>query len=239
MLRSIGIPARWVKGYAPGTEETNIDSGIHIMQVRAKDAHSWVEVYFPKKGWIPFDPTPGFTGTMSFSQEEAANSKISFTSTPAVQQDWLEQWKEQMLAFVSSGINNLQPIKSVLGGFSKFSFKIVGMEIGVLALLTVFAVFCYKRGKSPFYLTRQPERFMERLWLRIFRTLGNKPEHLTLREYIEALQIVDEKQKHTLLALAHQYEAVRYQPQQRRFTQTEMASMWKGVHTCSVKTRSR
>jgi hypothetical protein len=26
--------------------------------VRARDAHSWVEVYFTGYGWIPFDPTP-------------------------------------------------------------------------------------------------------------------------------------------------------------------------------------
>jgi len=26
--------------------------------VRARDAHSWVEVYFPNYGWIAFDPTP-------------------------------------------------------------------------------------------------------------------------------------------------------------------------------------
>jgi hypothetical protein len=26
--------------------------------VRARDAHSWVEVYFPNYGWITFDPTP-------------------------------------------------------------------------------------------------------------------------------------------------------------------------------------
>ena len=55
MARSIGIPARWVKGFAPG--ESNSD-GEYI--VRNSDAHSWVEAYFPGYGWIPFEPTAGF-----------------------------------------------------------------------------------------------------------------------------------------------------------------------------------
>lgn len=53
MLRSLGVPARFATGYDPG--ERNILSG--YFEVRAKDAHSWVEVYFPRTGWIQFDPT--------------------------------------------------------------------------------------------------------------------------------------------------------------------------------------
>ncbi len=54
MLRSIGIPAREVNGFLPG--EYNDLAGDYI--VRASDAHSWVEAYFPGSGWITFDPTP-------------------------------------------------------------------------------------------------------------------------------------------------------------------------------------
>lgn len=55
MLRTQGIPARIVAGYGAG--EYNALSGYYT--VRASDAHAWVEVYFPKYGWVPFDPTPG------------------------------------------------------------------------------------------------------------------------------------------------------------------------------------
>ena len=54
MLRSIGIPARLVTGFLQG--EWN-DIGGHFT-VRQKDAHSWVEAYLPRSGWITFDPTP-------------------------------------------------------------------------------------------------------------------------------------------------------------------------------------
>ncbi|WP_413171778.1 transglutaminaseTgpA domain-containing protein [Anabaena azotica] len=55
MLRSIGIPARLVAGFAPG--EFNPFTGMYI--VRNTDAYSMTEVYFPKYGWFAFDPIPG------------------------------------------------------------------------------------------------------------------------------------------------------------------------------------
>jgi protein-glutamine gamma-glutamyltransferase len=52
MLRMLGIPSRVATGFAPG----EVDGGDY--QVRDLDAHSWVEVFFPRVGWVTFDPTP-------------------------------------------------------------------------------------------------------------------------------------------------------------------------------------
>jgi transglutaminase-like putative cysteine protease len=54
LLRTLDIPTREVNGFLPG--EYNDLAGDYI--VRASDAHSWVEVYFPGSGWVTFDPTP-------------------------------------------------------------------------------------------------------------------------------------------------------------------------------------
>ena len=53
MLRTLGIPARNVTGYYGG----QLTSGGYYA-VRAADAHSWVEVYFPGIGFVQYDPTP-------------------------------------------------------------------------------------------------------------------------------------------------------------------------------------
>lgn len=53
MLRSLGIPTRLVNGFGPGSYDTQSASYV----VRGEDAHTWVEVYFPTYGWIPFEPT--------------------------------------------------------------------------------------------------------------------------------------------------------------------------------------
>jgi protein-glutamine gamma-glutamyltransferase len=55
MLRMSGIPARVATGFSPGApDEDQKDRYI----VEDLDAHSWVEAYFPRIGWITFDPTP-------------------------------------------------------------------------------------------------------------------------------------------------------------------------------------
>ena len=53
MLRTLGIPARVVTGYTPGTR--NPFTGYY--EIKASDAHAWVEVWFDNLGWYPFDPT--------------------------------------------------------------------------------------------------------------------------------------------------------------------------------------
>jgi hypothetical protein len=54
MLRTLGIPSRLVNGFLGG--EFNRVTGSYV--IRARDAHSWVEAYFPGEGWVTFDPTP-------------------------------------------------------------------------------------------------------------------------------------------------------------------------------------
>jgi protein-glutamine gamma-glutamyltransferase len=55
MLRTQGVAARIVNGFQRGEYNETAD----MFVVKQRNAHSWVEVYFPKeKVWITFDPTP-------------------------------------------------------------------------------------------------------------------------------------------------------------------------------------
>ncbi len=84
MLRTLGIPSREVNGFLPG--EFNDLAGDYI--VRASDAHSWVEVYFPGTGWVTFDPTP------------AAAEDFGFLSRIGQYVDWMElTWNEWVINY--------------------------------------------------------------------------------------------------------------------------------------------
>jgi transglutaminase-like putative cysteine protease len=112
MLRTLGIPSREVNGFLPG--EYNYVAGDYI--VRASDAHSWVEAYFPGSGWVTFDPTPPSndqaTGLLSrlalyvdwfqltwnewvinydFSHQVSLARNVGQVST-----DWKEQWRRKI-----------------------------------------------------------------------------------------------------------------------------------------------
>jgi protein-glutamine gamma-glutamyltransferase len=85
MLRTLGIPTREVNGFLPG--EYNDLGGDYI--VRASDAHSWVEVYFPGTGWTTFDPTP-----------PGADSDGGFFSRLGQYVDWFElTWNEWVINY--------------------------------------------------------------------------------------------------------------------------------------------
>ena len=85
MLRTLGIPTREVNGFLPG--EYN-DLGEDYM-VRASDAHSWVEVYFPGSGWFTFDPTP-----------PGAEPEGGFLARLGQYMDWFElSWNEWIINY--------------------------------------------------------------------------------------------------------------------------------------------
>jgi transglutaminase-like putative cysteine protease len=72
MLRSQDIPARMTVGYTPGEQV-----GEDTYRVRGYNSHAWVEVYFPERGWVSFDPTP--PGPRRAAEQEQAGTATGDT----------------------------------------------------------------------------------------------------------------------------------------------------------------
>jgi protein-glutamine gamma-glutamyltransferase len=88
MLRTIGIPARLVNGFRTGSYNRYGKDFV----VRARDAHSWVEVYFAGYGWIPFDPTPPDPHPVTASElDDYADALSLFWSEWVINYDFSHQ----------------------------------------------------------------------------------------------------------------------------------------------------
>ncbi|MCJ7576138.1 MAG: transglutaminase domain-containing protein [Dehalococcoidia bacterium] len=63
LLRVSGVPSRMVAGYGPGEPMEQYEPvGQDLRDTFVvRNSHSWSEVFFPGYGWIPFEPTPGYS----------------------------------------------------------------------------------------------------------------------------------------------------------------------------------
>ena len=89
LAREAGIPARMAVGFLPGS----IDGDDRV--VRVSDAHAWPELYFPRLGWVRWEPTPGTrsgvapeyslvpTGTGSSSSASPTTSTSTSSAGPS------------------------------------------------------------------------------------------------------------------------------------------------------------
>jgi transglutaminase-like putative cysteine protease len=77
MLRSLGVPARVVVGFAAG----DYDGLLRRYVVPANAAHAWVEVYFPNYGWIEFEPTSSRSTFEYTDKEVPLPDRLPETST--------------------------------------------------------------------------------------------------------------------------------------------------------------
>jgi transglutaminase-like putative cysteine protease len=230
MLRTLGIPARVVTGFR--SDEFNDLTGNYV--VRAKDAHAWVEAYYPGYGWHAFDPTPaGNAGTpqgwgrialyvdamASFwrdwivsydSSHQYVLGQAAFSGTRNLWQgsrDWARSHYESMLRWARRSQNRVEhsPVRwAVLGLVIALVFLLLG-NLGVIL-----------RRLQEHWLRTHPERSPEQaatMWYaRMARAVARKgvrrsPEQ-TPREFLG--KIADERLRGPVAQFTDVYESARF-----------------------------
>ncbi|MFP1685853.1 transglutaminase TgpA family protein [Listeria innocua] len=153
MLRSLGIPARWAKGYTPGEGEKKGNDSKSTYTITNNDAHSWPEVFFPGTGWVPFEPTATFTNPEDFQEPttetankpETPNDSTSTPETPAQP----DKTPEQEAGSSSTGETPKQEQPKT---DSTSSFKLPSwfwwIPTGLVAVLLVLVVLFRRRIRS-------------------------------------------------------------------------------------------
>ncbi|MBT2694041.1 transglutaminaseTgpA domain-containing protein [Bacillus sp. ISL-55] len=194
MMRSVGIPARWVKGYTEGEYIDTLGNGRRLYEVTNNNAHSWVEGYFPGVGWVPFEPTQGFSNNVQFeydnkddSQTQTGQEEEEDTTPAAPKKPELPEEQAQVdkpkVSF-SEGLKNT-------GAFLKDNLQKIFLT---LLVLTVFGAILYRlRGRwlpvlyILLYKYKKQNKYMEKAYLALLMQLeryGLKREKgQTLRDY--------------------------------------------------------
>ncbi|MED4752372.1 transglutaminase domain-containing protein [Brevibacillus choshinensis] len=209
MLRSIDIPTRWVKGFAPGERVGQDDQGNQIMEVRNKDAHSWVEVYFPNHGWVPFEATSTFMSPVRFKYDLQ-------TSQPQVPIPLPDLGNVTTPDRGDGRLDDLEEGGAASGRGFSIPWQV---NAGIVALLAVGGFMAWKRRQdlNVWWLRRQMknERSTEynvryNLLIRMMESVYTRRQKgETLREYVGRISIPGDKRQ-DLRYLTELYERVIY-----------------------------
>ncbi|MDO6658713.1 transglutaminaseTgpA domain-containing protein [Anaerobacillus sp. 1_MG-2023] len=227
LLRSLGIPARWVKGFTEG-EFVATAGDYRKYEVTNNNAHSWVEAYFPGVGWVPFEPTRGFTNQADFvsdySDDEATNSEAP---DPAQTEEEQAQQQEQT------------PEEQASSGSSSVSFEWTVWYTVVLVLILLllgYVVFKnYKKWLKRLVISRYKRRddgkvlseaYFRLLWLLELHGIKRGKDQ-TLREY--AVQVDSKLQTEDMKELTRRYEENYYRGKANSDGWDEMKELWENL----------
>ncbi len=147
MLRSLGIPARLVTGYATGDYDPVLDQAV----VREHDAHAWVEVWFAHHGWVAVDPTPGV-------------SPLAATRFPS---HWAAGGVARLIPHLSVGAP-----AAALGSLGLLGAAPLALAAGVVAVLAY--AWLRRRRWRPRHRPAPGENELLRLYDRAQRRLGRR-----------------------------------------------------------------
>lgn len=239
MTRSLDIPARWVKGYAPGNipaqefmnqnGQGNASSGSYT--VTNADAHSWVEVYFGEYGWIPIETTPGFNMPIL-----AGTEPLEPAAPEEKEENKEEETDPAIPSEVDGGSNSVYMILGVVSG------AVIIVWIGYILWRMRFNLrFISARLRAGKPLTPADKVIAEtERWLRYARRRGlAHGTHETLRESVSRWENQYPSLALSLTPLLQKFEAARYSPvhiveEEWRTVQSEAARLKKGIKSVKI-----
>lgn len=201
LLRTLDIPTRWVKGFVPG------QTGEGGMQtVRNLHAHSWVEAYFPERGWVLFEPTPAYATVLS-----QPNVALESSDVHQEEKGWrmMKPWSETFGIF--------DTMKRLLS----FSWRqtmlgiVIAFSVVFLVVAAIFVTYQKHRKRKLMYKStilpkEQLLQVLEAGWEKLFRKFGQLRPGQTLRQYVLSLPLKKQDQKQLALEFLSMYELARY-----------------------------
>jgi len=217
MARQLGLASRLVTGYTTG--QYNPMTG--YFEVRGNDAHGWVEIYFPHHGWVPFDPTPGFSASLS---QTSVNQESSLKQIWNYFLDMLpDNLKKQLNQFWQALANLLAKTFGFLMAILTFlPLRALILCVSAAIAITLLIVFWrYRQQQSsqnsrflPSYATDPQRREFVHKYLELLALLNpNSPDREQLTPHEQLAQLTQElspELQAELRELTERYYEIRY-----------------------------
>ncbi|MCP8617842.1 DUF4129 domain-containing transglutaminase family protein [Salirhabdus salicampi] len=232
MLRTLDIPARWVKGFTAGerVEQNLVETPIgekYLYEIQNANAHSWVEVYFPEIGWVPFEPTRGFINEANFSSGRSIDDILNNDDDNNEEEE--EEKKPEQEEAGPAGQDDQNDSGSFLSEKAVKTIAIVGSVLLVLSIILYLNRYKWLawynvrkyRKKEDIQSYRKAYRFL----LALLSHKGMKKNNgQTLREY--ARQIDQTLGTIEMQRLTHEYERIVYRNEQDEGQWKKMKDLW-------------
>ncbi|HEX6922345.1 MAG TPA: transglutaminaseTgpA domain-containing protein [Bacillales bacterium] len=234
MLRTIGIPTRWVKGFTPGEFQKTLDNGREVYKITNANAHSWVEVYFPHAGWVPFEPTKGFQNTFNIVRVEKDADVDSISNEPMLPKNKDNTPKPQ---------KRFPKPKASAGGDGSTGESTgwltplrAAVIIGVVLLIVVGVAYRTRKKWLPSvlrarYIRKSGEDVLLEAYERLLKLLPMyglaRNDNETLREF--AVSVDQELGTHEMKALTASYEKARYRGDRSSEAWQESKDLWEAI----------
>jgi len=226
MTRILGVPARLVKGFQKG--EWN--SAGEFFDVRQRDAHAWVEVFFPGYGWLSFDPSPRIVADEYLEQQRTAIARMFSKNLMLLKIQWRkhivgynETRRVRLFAEVKDLLFHDAPtsVISLLGVWARKAWDVMAAYwavtgCGAILLLAIFLA--YKRNLIPTIpwpikrskRARSGTLFYERMLRLLEKRKIVKPAYVTPLEFLDSPSLLEHPMFGDIEAITSIYYRIRY-----------------------------
>ncbi|RDW20179.1 hypothetical protein CWR48_05595 [Oceanobacillus arenosus] len=233
LLRTLDIPARWVKGFASGEIVERGADGYNLYEITNANAHSWVEVYFPEVGWVPFEPTQGFANATDFHTDTEGNREAveNDAITPKPES---EKPEEQMEEPVAPEKENAADSNT---GTWLFTINWWYVAIGLVVFVVVLFIIYKTRFRLQMHLislkftNKQDARTFQEAYHFLIKILSGRGYEIepdqTLREFakrVDALYSTDEMGQ-----ITSNYERMLYKNEINDVEFQKLTKLWKNL----------
>lgn len=105
MGRIVGLPTRYIEGFKMPSQPYKEN----LYEVKKLNGHAWVEIYFPKVGWLTFDPTPQSQNQQGLTEQHQNEYPGYYWDEPPypwIQGEQFNNYQSDLNSEIASPINS-------------------------------------------------------------------------------------------------------------------------------------